>query len=63
MRIDRVRLLFATLTAQNLALTPRKLPVRSTGEVTILWKTLLKIEDPLENAVASPLENAIENPR
>ena len=36
--------------------------MKSTGEVTILWKIPLKSEDPLENATENPLENATENP-
>ena len=39
-------------------------PVKSTGEVTILWKIPLTNEDPLQHATdKKKLENATDNPR
>ena len=41
----------------------RTIPVRSTGQATILWKIPLTSENALEHATDNPLVNATENPQ
>ena len=42
---------------------PWGIPVKSTGQVRILWEIPLESEIPLGNATDYPLENATDNPR